>query len=163
MMQVIRKHVVWGRRAEAIMRTALGISLAMFFALACLNSWAQSGGEYAPRSAVEFQMLPKWCLGYFKRDLGPKYKIDLKSCGYGMNHYCGGVVLYNRSRTELSPKLKNHQLKKALNQTNYTLNAMVKYPHCEIRRHVEKMKLVIQRDIAVSAFRVSGERRSRSK
>ncbi len=148
---------------EGYMKKRIITLIAILTVFACSIVWGQTKGEYAPQSAMEMKMLPSWCWGYYKRELGPKHRIDTKTCGPGMTHYCGAIVLYNRSHMELSARTRARQLRRALYQTDYTIHQMEKFPACGLRRHVAKMKYILQRDIAVVSVAAAQEKANQRK
>ena len=84
--------------------------------------------------------LPKFCWQQYMDGVsGPGYFIDPKDCGWGMNHYCQGLVELYRARKTFGDRNKRlHHLQVAQGSTQYTITAMKNYPACSIRGHVEK-------------------------
>jgi len=83
--------------------------------------------------------LPKFCWQQYMDGIsGPGYFIDPKDCGWGMNHYCQGLVeLYRARKTFGDRNQRLHHLQVAQYNTKYTITAMKNYPACSIRSHVE--------------------------
>lgn len=106
---------------------ALGIMLHASFVLATKYK--------AP--ANEVLLLPRFCWSQYLVGVdGPAYSIE--GCGVWMNHYCEGLLMFNRARkpnAKLGERIQN--LTRAKEDTLYTLEHMTDYPACMIRQHAE--------------------------
>jgi hypothetical protein len=95
------------------------------------------GGGWRAEPA-EATQLPKFCWAQYLGVKGPEYEISAASCGYGMNHYCYGLVEIQRGNKVFgNPTLKKQYFLAAREHTLYTIRAMEKFPTCSLRPHVE--------------------------
>jgi len=98
----------------------------------------KQGSSYNHAAPDEMMRLPKYCWGHYnKRFQGPKYNINKAACGPMMNHFCPGILRFNRSQNPLASKAERQgYLKRSLKNFDYTMNGMREYPGCNIRKHV---------------------------
>lgn len=89
----------------------------------------------------EVRALPKFCWGRYNSKLqGPTYNINRGQCGPGVNHYCQGLLRFNRAMNPLvSKNERKGWLNLAAGNIEYTLKAISKYPSCPIAKHVKYM------------------------
>ena len=117
------------------MRMAV-IALAL---LAGLQTQAQAGVYKAPLENV--MLLPQYCWGqYDNKFRGAQYGISRSLCGVGMNHYCPGLLLYQKAQVEPDSGKRAQLLKRTLGAIEYTLKWMQDYPNCPIRGDVLQMQ-----------------------
>lgn len=103
----------------------------------------KKGSSYNHAAPDELLRLPKYCWGHYdeKRFKGPKFKINRASCGPLINHFCPGILRFNRSQNPLASKMERKQyLGMSLKNFEYTLNGLKDYPGCYIRKHVVMMQ-----------------------
>jgi hypothetical protein len=101
-------------------------------------------------SAVEAAQLPKFCWGQYLGAKGPEYEIPTADCGWGMNHYCYGLVELLRANKSFGDRnLRIAYLKNALDDTIYTMHAMEKFPTCRLRSHVENTYQQVQTSLHI--------------
>ena len=91
---------------------------------------------------TEVAQLPRYCWAQYMDDVqGAQYSVPVSLCGWGMNHYCPGLVELIRAKKTFGgrEKLKERlgYLATAKSSVVYTLRAMKDYPHCSIRADVE--------------------------
>ena len=111
------------------------------FCVAAANATiSHAAGDKRKADAVIVAQLPRFCWAQYMEGVsGLEYDIDPKSCGYGMNHYCPGVVALISAKRSFGDRNKRLSLlREAQTDTLYTLQAMKPYPGCFIRGHVEK-------------------------
>lgn len=120
--------------------------------LACLvmagNTFAASiydekkGSSYSHAAPDELMRLPKYCWGHYnKRFKGPAYNINRQTCGPYTNHFCPGILRFNRSQNLMAGAMeRQHYLRLALKNFDYTMNGLQEYPGCGIRKHVAIMQ-----------------------
>ena len=117
--------------------TASSISVLFLVAVAVFSdAWPASDKA----EGVVVAQLPHFCWQqYIDGFSGPGYSIDPKDCGWGMNHYCQGLVELARAKRTFGDRQKrlNH-LQVAQYDTLYTIKAMKPYPGCSLKGHVEK-------------------------
>ena len=112
--------------------------------LFCVGAWA---GEkpyfdgkqslYSEAPVAEVMALPKFCWGKYieKAKDKPQYNISKKQCGPYTNHYCQGLLRFNRSQSPMASKAEQRNyLKQAMGNFDYTLKGIKDYPACPIRR-----------------------------
>lgn len=102
-----------------------------------------SDNLYDSAPMQEVMVLPKFCWGiYNKKMTAPQYQINSSGqCGPGMNHYCQGLLNYNRSQHPMATKSERAgYLERAIQNIDYTATAIKSYPACPIRGHVMMMK-----------------------
>lgn len=111
---------------------------AVLLAILMVTQFSARAAADKAEAAIVAQ-LPKFCWQQYMDGVsGPGYFIDPKDCGWGMNHYCQGLVEFLRAkRTFGNQNLRLHHLQVAKQDTVYTINAMKNYPSCSIRGHVE--------------------------
>ena len=107
------------------------------------------GSSYNHAAPDELMRLPKYCWGqYEKRFKGPKFNINQQSCGPFTNHFCPGILRFNRSQNPMASKMERQlYLQQSLKNFDYTLNGLKKYPGCYIRKHV----LIMQKRARMAA------------
>lgn len=98
----------------------------------------KQGSSYNNAAPDELMRLPKYCWGHYnKRFKGPKFNINRASCGPLMNHFCPGILRFNRSQNPMASKAERQgYLRQSLKNFDYTMNGMREYPGCYIRKHV---------------------------
>lgn len=109
--------------------------------------------DYKP-SISEAALLPKFCWKQFmgKKFSGPQFDIPRRSCGAYVNHYCPGLIDLNRAQRAIGNERKRRaDLKRARDNTLYTLKGIRSYPNCPIRAHAEATLRVI--DALQKAYR----------
>ena len=89
---------------------------------------------------VAIAQLPHFCWAQYMDNVsGPEYQIDPRDCGWGMNHYCPGLIKLIEAKRSFGDRRKRlGYLQVAKEDTLYTLRAMKDYPACSLRGHVEK-------------------------
>jgi len=90
-------------------------------------------------AASEIALLPKFCYQQYVDGVsGPEYSFPpADSCGYAMNHYCGGLIsLIRAKRVVGNPRERQTKLAVARADVVYTVKGMEQYPACPIRDHV---------------------------
>lgn len=123
----------------------------LLFAICCLFSLAgaaagvydeKNGSSYSTAAPDELMRLPKYCWGHYNKRLkNPKFHISKSSCGPFMNHFCPGMLRFNRSQNPLASKAERETyLKQSLKNFDYTMKGMREYPGCYIRKHVAIMQ-----------------------
>lgn len=102
----------------------------------------KKGSSYSHAAPDELLRLPKYCWGHYeKRFKGPKFNINRQSCGPLMNHFCPGILRFNRSQNPMASKMeRQNYLKRSISNFDYTVNGMREYPGCYIRKHVLMMQ-----------------------
>lgn len=104
-----------------------------------LQTQAQAGVYKAPLENV--MLLPQYCWSqYDNKFQGPQYGFNRTLCGVGMNHYCPGLLFYQKAQIETNPGKRAQLLKRALGAIEYTLKWMQGYPNCPIRGDVLQMQ-----------------------
>ena len=107
--------------------------------LSGLQPLAQAGVYKAPLENV--MLLPQYCWGQYDAQFqGPQYFISRPLCGVGMNHYCPGLLEYQKALAETSPGRRAQRLKVVLGDIQYTLRWMKDYPNCPIRADVLQLQ-----------------------
>lgn len=101
----------------------------------------KKGSSYSTAAPEEIMQLPKYCWGHYnKKFKGPKYNINKQSCGPYMNHFCPGILRFNRSQNPMAGKGERQTyLKHSLRNFEYTIKGMKEYPACYIRKHALMM------------------------
>lgn len=123
---------------------ALKLAL-LVVSLSCGAAGAIDTQGWKPSNA-EVLSLPQFCYGQFLGDKysAPQFNISL-DCGYGMNHYCPGLVVLNRANKSYADRANRRAYLEAANRDMvYTLKNMEKYPSCPIRSHVENTRRLIE-------------------
>lgn len=102
----------------------------------------KQGSSYNHAAPDEMMRLPKYCWGHYNaRFKAPKFNISKSSCGPMMNHFCPGILRFNRSQNPLaSPNERRMYLAQSIRNFDYTMNGMKKFPACYIRKHVAIMQ-----------------------
>ncbi len=97
----------------------------------------KKGSSYSHAEPDEIMRLPKYCWGHYNpRFKGPAYNIDRKICGPYVNHFCPGILRFNRSQNLMANAMeRQHYLRLALKNFDYTTKGMQAYPGCYIRKH----------------------------
>jgi hypothetical protein len=105
---------------------------------------------YRQAPANEVAALPKYCWGhYIPKFKGPQYNISRERCGVAHNHFCQGLLQFNRSQHPMASKSeKAGYLKGAIGNFEYTLRGTADCPACPIRRHA---KIIYRRAIALQS------------
>jgi hypothetical protein len=87
-------------------------------------------------TAVEVAQLPRFCWGQMNvpNAAGPQY--NLGGCGWGMNHYCPGLIKLIRAKTSVGKERSLPLLRAAAGDIRYTEQAIKGFPDCPIRSHV---------------------------
>lgn len=99
----------------------------------------QAGIYKAPLENV--MLLPQYCWGQYDAQFqAPQYFISRSLCGVGMNHYCPGLLEYQKAMAETSPGRRFQRLKVVLGDIQYTLSWMKDYPNCPIRGDVLRLQ-----------------------
>jgi len=124
----------------------------MLYILLVLGAWSgvaeakgiydeKHGSSYNNAAPDEMMMLPKYCWGHYNRKFtAPKYNINRQSCGPMMNHFCPGILRYNRSQNPMASRdERNHYLRHSMKNFDYSMKGMKEYPGCYIRKHVMMM------------------------
>ena len=107
--------------------------------LAGLQPLAQAGVYKAPLENV--MLLPQYCWGQYDAQFqAPQYFISRSLCGPGMNHYCPGLLEYQKAMAETSPGQRIRRLNVVMADIQYTLRWMKDYPNCSIRGDVLRMQ-----------------------
>jgi hypothetical protein len=125
--------------------------------LACGGVASAAGGKpyfdgrqslYNQAPANEVAALPKYCWGkYIAKFKGPKFNISSKSCGVRHNHFCQGLLQFNRSQHPMATQgEKASYLHQATGNLEYTWNGIKDLPACPIRNHV---KIAYRRALAL--------------
>jgi hypothetical protein len=122
---------VYMELGRMMMRVAVATALGLLF----LSGESSATKYKAP--ATEVALLPRFCWGqYLERVDGPGYEIQ--GCGPLTNHYCDGLLELARANKTFGNKSARIQhLKRAKENTLYTLNGIAQFPSCAIRNHVE--------------------------
>ncbi|MGE3773757.1 MAG: hypothetical protein AB7I32_12585 [Gammaproteobacteria bacterium] len=109
----------------------------------------KKGSSYNNAAPDELMRLPKYCWGHYeKRFKAPKFHISKQSCGPMMNHFCPGILRFNRSQNPMASKMERQSyLRQSLKNFDYTMNGMKEYPGCYIRKHV----LIMQKRARLAA------------
>lgn len=87
----------------------------------------------------EVAALPKYCWGkYIAKFKGPKFNISSKSCGVRHNHFCQGLLQFNRSQHPMARRgEKVNYLHQSIGNLEYTWKGIKDLPACPIRKHVQ--------------------------
>jgi len=98
----------------------------------------------------EVAALPKYCWGkYIPKFKGPQYHISQERCGVAHNHFCQGLLQFNRSQHPMAAKAeKKGYLEQAIKNFEYTLRGTADFPACPVRRHAN---IIYRRAIALRA------------
>ncbi|WP_346380076.1 hypothetical protein [Acidithiobacillus sp.] len=108
--------------------------------------WA--GVYKAPLEDV--MLLPQYCWGqYDNKFQGPQYTISRPLCGPGMNHYCPGLLEYQKAQLEPSRGQRIRRLNGVMTDIEYTLRWMKDYPNCSIRKDVLQMQNRVRMDLGM--------------
>lgn len=130
------------------MRNSVTLALIAGLAGAVSNSPAV-GATYGNQKVTELEVaqLPKFCWRGLQvpNATGPEFDIPISDCGYGMNHYCSGLVNLIRARGAAAKGAPVGFLQRALTDIRYTEDAMKSYPQCPVRGHVENSKAEVER------------------
>jgi len=99
----------------------------------------------------EVAALPKYCWGkYIPKFKGPQFNIPPERCGVHHNHFCQGLLQFNRSQHPMASKAeKANYLKSAIGNFEYTLRGTADFPGCPIRRHA---KIIYQRAVNLQSM-----------
>ena len=102
----------------------------------------KKGSDYNNAAPNEIMQLPKYCWSqYSKRFKGSKYTINKQLCGPMTNHFCQGVLRFNRSQNPMVDRMERRQLLSgSLQNFEYTMDGIKKFPSCNIRKHVVMMR-----------------------
>ncbi len=97
----------------------------------------KKGDSYNHAAPDEIMRLPKYCWGHYnQRFKGPAYNIDRKICGPYINHFCPGILRFNRSQNLMATAMeRQHYLRLALKNFDYTTKGIKDYPGCYVRKH----------------------------
>ena len=123
---------------QTVMNTLSTVAFgSMFLAVTAFVCEPSDAAGYKA-SALEIAQLPKFCYEQYVDGVsGPEYSIG-RSCGPGMNHYCGALVsLIRAKRVSGNSNERLKQLSMAKTDVVYTLKWMEPYPACQIRDHVK--------------------------
>lgn len=102
----------------------------------------RDGPLYNRAPPDEVVRLPKYCWGQYNAKLkGPKFNIQRESCGVYTNHFCQGMLQFNRSQNPMaSPSERRQYLAEAAGNIEYTMKGIKDFPGCYIRKHVAIMQ-----------------------
>ncbi len=102
----------------------------------------KKGDSYSHAAPEELMALPKYCWGHYdKRFQGPRYNIDTRVCGPRMNHFCPGILRFNRSQNPLASKMERQgYLKQSIRNFDYSMEGLKGYAGCPQRKHVLLMQ-----------------------
>jgi len=102
----------------------------------------RDGPLYDRAPPDELIRLPKYCWGqYNPKFKSPRYNIDRNICGVRTNHFCQGILRFNRSQNPLASATERRQyLALAIKNFDYTMDGIKPYPKCNIRKHVMLMQ-----------------------
>ena len=130
----------------AYSKIAMLVSLVFAFLPVGASAQADLDGEHP--SVAEATLLPKFCWGQFlgNKFKGPQYGFPRDTCGWGMNHYCPGLVALNRANRSVDNREKRGFLWGARGQVLYTLKALERHPQCPIRGEVTRTYQLIERE-----------------
>jgi hypothetical protein len=123
-------------------------ALAIFLSLTLAAFNAQGQDDDQHPTAVEIAQLPRFCWQGFRvpNAVGPEFHIPLPSdCGWGMNHYCLGLVDLIRMKKATNKRGRLGWLGLADANVRYTENAMKDYPNCSLREHVAASRAEINK------------------
>lgn len=118
------------------------ISVAMPAQAAGIYDDKKDGSLYNRAPPNEVMRLPKYCWGHYNPKFkGPKFNIDKTLCGPFTNHFCQGILRFNRSQNPMASKGERRKyLTQAAGNFDYTLNGLKDHPRCNIRKHVMIMR-----------------------
>lgn len=109
---------------------------------------AHAGTYKAPLEDV--MLLPQYCWGQYDKSFqGPQYSISRPLCGPGMNHYCPGLLEYQKAQNALSRGERIRRLNVVLTDIHYTLQWMKDYPNCNIRGDVLQLQNRVLMDLGM--------------
>ena len=114
---------------------------------------AGTEGQLNPK-AMEIAQLPRFCYGQMKvpNAEGPEFGFP-RDCGYGMNHYCPGLVHLIRAKTAIKLRDRGGELLEADGAVRYTERAIQEYPNCSIRGHINATRAEIDKLMAMYGVR----------
>jgi hypothetical protein len=104
-------------------------------------------------SAIEIAQLPQFCWHHYNvpNAVGPEFDMPPpKLCGYGMNHYCNGLVALIRAKHAVGRGERLSMLGAARQNILYTEGAIQAYPECPIHDHVAASKAEVDHLLAIS-------------
>lgn len=133
---------------EAAMKH-MRIAVIMLALLSGLHPQAWAGVYKAPLEDV--MLLPQYCWGqYDDKFQGPQYTINRPLCGPGMNHYCPGLLEYQKAQLAVNRGRRIQHLKVVMSDIQYTLRWMKDYPACPIRADVLQMQNRVRMDLGMA-------------
>lgn len=113
------------------------LSLLTIALLVSIPAVPQAAGKASPQ---EVTLLPRYCWGYYNASLrnNPAFLIP-NGCGSAMNHFCGGIVEFNRAQTARSIQERVTKLRLARQSFRYTQSSYrnPRFRGCPIRADVE--------------------------
>lgn len=124
---------------------ALALLLLASTALPCfaqnIYDAKRDGSLYNRAPPDEVMRLPKYCWGHYNpRFKGPRFNINKDICGPFTNHFCQGILHFNRSQNPMASKSERKQyLSGSVGHFEYTMKGLKNYPRCNIRKHVTLM------------------------
>jgi hypothetical protein len=132
------RRLVW----VLVLVLSTSVSDAPFQVARAQSSTPRDGGWRPTQS--EIMLLPQYCWAQFTSFKGPEYRIPL-GCGTSMNHYCPGLVEFNRAKRSFGdPKQRLSHLHRARRHTIYSMRSLEQFPACPIRSEVEMTLRVIE-------------------
>jgi hypothetical protein len=111
-----------------------------------------------PASSIEIALLPTFCWEQYRVPGIQGDEFKMRNCGPGINHYCPGLVGYNRGRSAPSKPRALYFLKGADGAIAYTERAIADYPNCSIREHVAATRAELNRLLRMYGAKPEGAR-----
>jgi hypothetical protein len=126
----------------SVLMMAFQIFLPSFVLAEGIYDDKRDGSLYNRAPPNELMRTPKYCWGHYnQRFKGPKFNIDRRLCGPYVNHFCQGILRFNRSQNPMASKAERRQyLSQATGNFEYTMKGIEAYPQCNIRKHVIMMQ-----------------------
>lgn len=138
------------------MSRTIGLSLVIAGLVSCFLPVSNVHGQMKDLNpkAVEIAQLPMFCYGQMKvpNANGPAYNFP-HDCGPGMNHYCPGLIHLIRGKFALKAGDRRSELLEADAYVRYTQSALLQFPECSIRGHVDATRVEIDR--LMGMYRIS--------
>jgi len=114
------------------------LSVAIFVSLTVTASNWQAQDDQHP-TTLEIARLPTFCWAQFSvpNAIGPQFTMPPASeCGWGMNHYCFGLIDLIRAKTTTNKRDRVKWIAFANLNVGYTEANLRDFPRCSLREHI---------------------------
>jgi hypothetical protein len=130
--------------------------LAIFLSLILIAFNAQAEPDDYHPTTVEVARLPTFCWGQLgvPDAKGPQFNMPpAGTCGWGMNHYCLGLVDLMRVKTAKDKRGRQNWLWRADANVRYTEGSMKDYPQCPLREHVAGSRAEVDKLMLINGMK----------